>query len=396
MTLIIDHRQELGDKPGIHALFVGVSNYTFLPGGTGETSESFGMRQLSSAAFTAYQIYRWFIDHQNGLPAPLATCRVLLSPSQQELAKEPELTSVASPAPIEKFLVTANEWRRDASSNPDNITVFYFAGHGLELTKSEVIMLFEDFGNNIGPILRGGVSVSNIFYGMAPLKRFENIARSQIYFIDTDRTIPEQLKHYELANTTSVFDAERLDLDDRRATIFHAATSGGPAYSVKGGQSLFSKALLKCLGGEAAVPVEQDAEGNLGWHVSIHSLADKLGPALSELTEKYGIKQFYEVAGIVRDWSIYYLDEAPQVDVSIEIEPAEAAPFTRVTIVNESGESIELPEPPVPNPYQLHLPAGFYRIGATITDSGSGYVDRSPRIHLVMPPRVVWKVTVNP
>jgi hypothetical protein len=121
-----------------------------------------------------------------------------------------------------------------------------------------------------------------------------------------------------------------------------------------------------------------------------------LGQALSRLTEEFKIKQGYEVAGIVRDWALVYLPHPPEVDVSIKIEPPEAVPLTRVTITNDSGESpVELPVPLAPHPYNLRLPAGFYRVGATIMESGSGYVDFPPRIRLVMPPSAAWKVTVQ-
>src|SRR2546422_10325560 len=96
MTLIFDNRANLQGKPGLHALIAGVSAYPHLPAGTGTPApDSFGMQQLSSTALSAYKMYRWLEGWQNRLRIPLATCRLLLSPSQDEATVEPRLSGLA-------------------------------------------------------------------------------------------------------------------------------------------------------------------------------------------------------------------------------------------------------------------------------------------------------------
>lgn len=396
MTLIIDRRVELEGKPGIHALIVGISDYPHLPkDNEPDTPSSFGARNLTSAALTAYEVCKWLTERQDQLSVPLMTCRLMISPSEKEAEVEQQLSSLATSTSVDKFLTAANEWRQDALTDPENVTFFYFAGNGLEVSKTEVVMLFQDFGSGVGPVLRSAVSVNNLFFGMAPLVRQEKIARSQIYFIDTNRVTPEELKHYEVANTTAVFDAERLGIDDRRATIFHAASPGGKAYAFKGGQSLFSIALLNCLNGAAAVPGNTDEEGNIQWQVSIHSLADALGEILSQMGKRLGVEQGYTVSGIVKDWVIHYLEGPPLVEVIIEIEPKEAVPFTRIEVLNDAGEqALELPVPLSPHPYSVRVPGGFYSFGAKVITDDPRFVDRPGRMRLVTPPRAIWKVRV--
>ena len=128
MTLIFDNRANLQGQPSLHVLIAGVSAYQNLPKQTEPLKpENFGLRQLSSTALTAYQVYRWVLDHQQNVPVPLATCRLLLSPSLDEVAAEPALNELADPCTLNNFLVEAAGWRNDAGLNEGNITFFYFA-----------------------------------------------------------------------------------------------------------------------------------------------------------------------------------------------------------------------------------------------------------------------------
>lgn len=106
MTLIFDERANLQGQPGLHTLIVGISAYRYLPKENEPvTSKSFGMRQLSSAALTAYKIYLWLMERQKYFPVPLATCRLLLSPSSSETAIEPNLSGLISPCTLTRFLL---------------------------------------------------------------------------------------------------------------------------------------------------------------------------------------------------------------------------------------------------------------------------------------------------
>ena len=141
MTLLFDDRPALGANPGVHALVIGVSSYPFLTDGAHAVADPWGMGQLTSTAASAFKMFEWLERTRAKLPVPLATCRVLLSPSPQE----PHLNGVADAATTMNVLAAANEWRNDASSNRDNVTFFYFAGHGVQRTKEDAVMCLEDF-----------------------------------------------------------------------------------------------------------------------------------------------------------------------------------------------------------------------------------------------------------
>jgi hypothetical protein len=76
------------------------------------------MWSASAAVLTAHRMYGWLIDRQHHLPAPLGTCRLLLSPSSGEVALEPKLDGLADHCTPANFVVEAIQWRRDAGSIP--------------------------------------------------------------------------------------------------------------------------------------------------------------------------------------------------------------------------------------------------------------------------------------
>jgi len=391
--LLFDNRAELRGKPAAHALIFGISSYRYL---TSSEMQSFGIYYNSSGAITGYRIYQWLIDNQRRLAIPLATCRLLLSPSAREIEAQPELKGLTVPCTLDDFLLSTNEWRTDAQTNRDNLTLFYFAGNGFELGKSNPVMMLQDFGSGVGPMLRSSVAVNNLFYGMGPTSRQPDIARTQLYFIDTDRAIPKkEFSSFELMNTTAVFDAEPLGIDDRNAAVFYASTAGGVAYALEGSATLFSMALLRCLDGKAAVPGEVGPEGSVRWYVSTTSLVGGLMDTLNELNREAGAHQTFEVGGQVRNSIIRYLDEPPPVDVLIEIHPVEALPVSHVEVRNEEGTIVLKPAVPLdPHPYRVELPGGYYTLSVKIDPPHPSFADAHTRVRLATPPRAVWKVRV--
>jgi hypothetical protein len=394
MTLIIDNDVEMRGKPGLHALVAGVSAYPHLPEGKGATApDSFGMQQLSSTALSAYKMYRWLKEWQNRLCIPLATCRLLLSPSEDEVA---QLNGLAvAPCTQNNFRTAANEWRKDASSHKENVTFFYFAGHGVQRSKADQVLLMEDFGDGIGGALDKAVATSNLYYGMVPAETRLNTALTHLYFIDACRVSPPRFKNFEQMTVPDVFNVAWGGTDERQAPIFYAAVPGSKAYALKGEQTLFSKALLTCLTGGAGELKEQE-DGQERWRVSLLSLSEKLGKYIRMQNQELNSEQDFRVHGIgEKDVIIHYLDQPPLVDIVFEVDPLEALPFTRVEVLDDAGQPIPgLPMPLDPHPYHYSLPAGYYSISARIQPPQLPFVDRPGRTRPVEPPGRKWPVRV--
>jgi hypothetical protein len=310
--------------------------------------------RLASSVSSAKAVAEWL--EINGLAVPLATCRVLLSDGDNGAAS------------VDQFLRAASEWRKDACSNRDNIAFFYFCGMGFQRSPTEDLMLFEDFGG-VGPALRGAVAVDNLFQGMAPGHEAAEIARTQLYFIDTSRTYEFSSERYQLSNPTRIFDEYRAGPDDRSAVVFYATQPGGPSYTVHGEKmSLFTTALLRCLDGEAATAI--DASQPVRWGVTINSLIQGLDRLTKSLNETWGSgrlpMQVPVVGGLVRDHVIRYLKETPLAAVKVHLE--QSALFSELWVENSDGHLVYKTSVDPKAEVQLALPSGFYVIRATTAD----------------------------
>jgi hypothetical protein len=396
MTLSFDARSALQQQPGLHALIVGVSAYTHLPTRNDPLRpEHLGLRQLSSTALTAYKLYQWLVEHQQSLPVPLATCRLLLSPSPDEIAAEPLLNGLADPATLDNFLVEAANWRNDASSHQDNVTFFYFAGHGAQRTKDDAVVLLEGFGDGIGVPLKNAVDVNNIFKGMASTDAHPNIAQTQLYFVDACRDFLAAFKNFEPDNTTQVFRVQLTGVDKRTAPIFFAAVPGTKALAIRGDQTLFSKALLDCLNGDAGDL--REVNGQERWYVSVHSLNKALFTKVDDWNRTLNTEQDFVLGGLVTDKIVVFLDNPPSVEILLEVDPLEALQSTRIEALDDQGLPVPvLPHPLDPHPYRCKWPAGFYTISAVIDPPDARWVNVPGRARPVMPPRLHRKVKVVP
>jgi len=394
MTPIIDERANRQGQPGLHVFIVGISAYPHLPRRTEPTTPaSFGMRQLSSTALTAYKVFRWVEAQRGDYPVPLTTCRLLLSPCQEELAMEPHMEGLADPATLDHFMTSAHEWREDASAHQGNVTLFYFAGHGVQRRKNDAIILLQGFGDGRGAALRHGVEVQDLFYGMAPSPSRPNIARKQLYFIDACRNTPSQFRDLQELKAAAFWDIERSGRDDRAAPIYYAALEGSKAYALRGEQTVFGKALLHCLDRAVEDP-EEDEEGNLIWPTTVYSLNKMLDDYFDSLDPIDKADQDFCPEGIAKDFAIYVSTQPPMVDVEIQVRPPEALGVAKLEIRNARDQlERDLPLPLPSHPFKVELQAGTYGVKATIIPPTPPFVEYS-RYRPVKPPRVDWKVRV--
>ena len=97
----------------------------------------------------ARYFYTWLVKRKDRLVPPLATCRLMLAPSDEEIKEQPEIEKLKTPCTMDDFLVQANAWRKDASARKEGTTIFYFAGNGFQVEKSD-------------PVLRLAISVTEL------------------------------------------------------------------------------------------------------------------------------------------------------------------------------------------------------------------------------------------
>ena len=369
MSRVLDRRQ--AGRPGLHAFVCGVSEYPHLPGGGGEPAErSFGLRQLSATATTAFLVYEWLLaaDAAGRLPLPLATVHLLLSPSAAERAARPEMAAAgAATATRRSFAADARAWREAAGASDEEMTWFYFAGHGVQRKQRDSVLLLEDFADPLagGPLVHT-VDVNHLVAGMAPPRNpAKRIARRQIYFIDACRMPVGEFQMHEWQNVPDLWLVELNGRDDRATPVFHASLPGTRAFAVGGGQTLFSQALFDCLDRlGAAAPAATDPDPR--WRVTMLSLLQSLDAAIAVVNAEHDAEQDFAVEGPMRDVPLVYLPRPPEVEVTLSIAPDAAASLFRIAVADHEDRPAAAVDEPTRHPWQLLLPAGLYAFEARL------------------------------
>jgi Caspase domain len=360
--------QSLTDEvPSIHALLIGVSDYPALYEHKDDPAPDhhLGLRKLRSPALTVYRIHEWLERRREFLPLPLASLRVLVSPSASELEIAPALEKWSERADLANTLSAIEQWREKLAHNPESIALFYFAGHGVKRERRDDVLMLDGFGSTPMRILRHAIDSISLIDGMAPSKQFPDIARNQLYFFDACRVKPALFKNYENVEPDPIWDKTELNKkDDRSMLILYTTVAGAEAYGRSDEQSLFSRALIQCLDGAAA---ESADAGLMKWSVTGTSLAKHLQTQLDKVNREYKLTQLVQVGkSPVRDFVLNRLETPPAVNVCLQIEPEAASAWAKVQVFDQQDTTAwKLPFPVKPLPHPGTLPAGMYVVRAT-------------------------------
>jgi hypothetical protein len=287
----------------------------------------------------------------------------------------------------------AEEWRGDAASHPDNISFFYFAGHGVQRDKEDAVMCLQDFRQPPGPALGHAIDMTTLRAGMSPSSSRPNIARTQFYFVDACRERPDQTSKFERLQTGNLWDIELDGTDDRSSPVFYAALSNEVAQALPAGQTLFSQALLACLAGEAADSKDDDA-GNQVWEITLESLNRGLQQKIDAINREVGGAQAYTTGGTFKEATLCRLLNPPLVDVLLQIIPDEAAQVGALRVLADDDHVVQQVAAPLsPYPVSGRLPAGFYNVELTFNPPGQ--FSNRRRVQVAKAPRADWKVKVS-
>lgn len=366
MTLVYSHPRNAGEAV-THAFIVGVSEYQFLPGpGLPPTDRSMGLKKLESPALSAWELACWLAGNGDTLVAPLGSIRLLMSTSPTEaplLRPAPDVEGWIGGAPdaatIANFQAEAHAWRQDASSNPDDICIFYFGGHGLRQFGA-TLLLFEDFGQALGPVLGPTCRFPNVMDGMAPDSAIRpDIARTQFYFVDC---CSQNLGDFTGLGSqpTNIWDATN-GVDNRATPAFMASYPGAVALNQAGRRTDFMDGLLSAL--ESAA--EEDDPDTGQWPVRSMTIHNSLERHFKEL----GTGQYAPATGLnFADVKLRWLPQPPRTRFQLVVRPNQKVASTSIDLERvEGGFRGRFPDPGggVPHPYAVEAQAGIFKLKAT-------------------------------
>jgi hypothetical protein len=341
------------------------------------------MTQLSGAALAAAKVNDWLERAGHRLPVPLHSQRVLLSPSPGELAARPDLGRHPA-ATMDAFRENVIAWQEACASHPENLAFFYFAGHGVREANS-VVVLLEEFARDAGNPLSFGASLSNLFAGMAPTQTFPDMARHQLWFVDSCQMVtPGALGLGGQNEPNSILHLSLPGFENRCAPIFYAAIPGSAAFSIPGVGTIFGQTLIECLEGAAG-----SQRGNSGWKVTPGSLSAALQMLMKE--SQGGVQATWTGGQISNaERTIVNLDGPPSVRVRLELKPAQRAGEVSLSVADARRAAVAVPVPLDPNPFSCHWPAGVYEITAAPPHDTA--IPREPLV--VNPPVTPWEAQI--
>jgi len=345
MSLVFDRREELGGRPGTHALVCGVGKYP-LAEASPPTRGLGVIAEEPIAVPTAERVHSWLVEHADQLAAPLATCRVLLSGNDDGNERQR--------ATLEGFLRAASAWRDDASADRRGMTFCYLVAQGVTRNQSDEVLLLEDFGDRVGGLLRNAIDVASLTRGMAPSRWAPDIARTQLFFVDVVR-LQRSSDWFLGSQATSVFDAPLGEtLDDRVAMTFHGSPPVPPVKSALE-TTPFSDAVLACLEGRAG---EYLPDGQ--WVVTTTRLARVLQDVLMEQYGGY-VRPDVRVTGITSTAVVARPDAPPRVPVQVSLAGIDAEYATLVVLDGALAEVRNQPVPQHSDSMMLELRPGIYQ-----------------------------------
>jgi hypothetical protein len=394
VNLLLDRRCELRGKPGFHAFLVGVSQYNCLKANEWEIEPAhLGMMSLKATSLAAFRVAQWLMENRDELTVPLVTCRLLLSPTDAERERISAAASIAyEEATFNRFLEHAWAWRHDASTDRENFTLFYFAGHGVQRYHNDHVMLLQNFGHPDRPLLNDAVDTFELLNGMATSPQRGRIAQRQIYFIDACRSRPDAFSAKDrMLHPPQIWVPDALHEDPRRAPVFFTTGPGQKAHEVTDQGTIFSIALLECLNGVAGI---QPTNGQR-WCITVGSLEAALRHQIDELQQAYHTDQNFRLDGVGADFAFHKLPGPPPSNVRITVHPPEGGDVVHIRVRDERSKIQWRVPRPVPIPADRQLAAGHYIVETRVRPPTEPFVGGC-RIFEARPPRSRWPIRLSP
>jgi hypothetical protein len=384
-----------GDAPRTHALVIGVSHYQFLPQQDSDPApagrQTFGLREAKTPATSAWNFARWLTESYSNPSSPLASVRLLLSPSQWERENIPELANLPDtvlPATRDNVADALDEWHDLAATSPDNVAILYAAGHGIQLSKDDGgIVLLEDFARRGNSPLDHSLDVPGVRKGMAG----PTMAQQQFYFIDACRVRPPEAVDFQTlgAGVTLKNPFEGAPLC---SAVYFSASPSTEALGETGKGTLFLQALLDCL--ELAA-VDDHVHENGWWVVTTGTLMRALPRRVAELARSFQREQMATVGGQLADVVLHVLPAAPEVTLTLELDPAEAAGCAVARLWDGRGTASVFDNEQFTPTLTRPVPAGWYVLTVRIQPPTPPYKEVPAQPIPALPPGLTTKVLVH-
>ena len=357
------------DEPRLHAFIIGVGDYPHLMGGTGKLAKDpLGLSQVTTPRYTAPAIADWLINQHHNPDCPLGSVELLCSPGGPSMVANAAVGNVdtAIKANIDAAF---DAWYQRAHAHAENISLFYFCGHGL--SKSGQFLLPEDFGDpNKIKLWSHCIDFDGMRVGMRKCQ-----AKTQLYFIDACRETPFGMLDNINVSGDPLVDGATFSDTVENCAVYFATTETRQAFGPDDGITFFGQALLSCLNGVGAI-------NRFGeWVVNTYSLGNALGQIMGPLAQlhKQPLACNPNVSG-----NAFPLHKPPAARVLASVECRTPAASKAADILMSRGALVFQSAPGQPKPIIEEVEVGDWQI--TVQFPNNEFVAPAPQIWPLSPP----------
>jgi hypothetical protein len=365
--------------PALHALVIGVGDYPHLPGGSGTlTSADLQLGQASMPVPSALAITEWLLTEYHNERVALGSIEVLISPTQ-EFPLDSTIHTIET-ATKDHVSTAVQAWLTRANSDPGNVSVFYFCGHGVE--KDTQYLLLEDYGANPFQPTEASIALGKFHTGMLSCA-----AGTQLFIADACRQVPWDLLKEIDPQGQAFVTGSYAGNTSRDAPIMYATGFGDESHGQPNEVTRFTQALIAALRGAAA-----DSESiEPPWEIRWLRLAECIQTLLAESST--GTTQRMTTGGQARNALIAELAEPPIVPLTIRCNPDDASAHNALQLSLTTDPSvIVFSRAPAAGTWSVHPHAADYNLTATLaTGTISGQL-----VIPVRPPKRTVTLQVKP
>lgn len=368
MTVVYNDSQP--GRAEAHVLIVGIGAYPYFVGGTEPTvkfARDNGLGQLSSPTISARALADWFVTGYTNPDVPLGSVALLLSePADAEYANP--ATGQAFPvarATIRNILAEIRDWRKRCAEQADNASVFYIAGHGIDLAGDRCV-LAEDFPDGQDDEVVSFASALNLSRFQAAMgKTTQN--RFQWFFFDACMPI---LESFDANDAQAGLSAARANEAQRAPQLgVFAAAPNTFAYGHEGEPTRFMRALSEALQNGRAATKNRDTNK---WEVSAVHFFEALSQIMTEINEADGgTPQFLDPPIWQGDFSAAALHQPadPKVALTIYCKPGQATGSASFTLQSRANRATKFVRDPADDDWRLLVSASNYNLAVNFLNT---------------------------
>ncbi|MEU8852757.1 caspase family protein [Streptomyces sp. NPDC048564] len=357
--------------PAAHALVIGVGAYDRFQGGPkyvkGRKGDRYSrwLSQLASPPASARALCEGLLEEFRDLPGGLSlgSLEAVVSAEEEMVLKGDDGAEVPlGPATLAGVEDAFEAWYDRCDSHPDNVALFFFCGHGIQVGRGPQALLLQDTGENVRDYFRTSVDLHALVEGME-----ENSARIQCFFVDACRNAPERLYEEEEVRATRLLAPPRRPRARDRVVV-HSTQLGTKAHGPLGGVTRFTEAVLRAL-----VTPESDSTGR-AWAVT----TETVGRFVRELMAWPGLRPDavampeqqcdFSSLSTSRGGVLFSFDEAPPVPFHFNTSPGESLPDAEWALTDRGHQEVYASRAPMPEPWIGNSPVGPAKVEVSFTD----------------------------